>query len=190
VPASKRELTILFCDLRGSTHLAEQLPLADFMQLIQSYHQFVTQAIVIQYGYVVQFLGDGVMAYFGYPTDYPQAAQRSICAGLELAGNIGALDCPALTKHQLQLSLRVSIHTGTVVMADLGIGNRRETLALGEAPNIAARLQSFAPENGVAVSEATYQKCKDEFAFKSLGTQQIKGLTQSMNIYQPLKKSC
>lgn len=188
MPASKRELTILFCDLRGSTHLAEQLPLADFMQLIQSYHQFVTQAIVVEYGYVVQFLGDGVMAYFGYPTEYAEAAQRAISAGLSLAGGIGALDCPALAKHQLQLSLRVSIHTGTVVMADLGVGNRRETLALGEAPNIAARLQSFAPENGVAVSDATYQKCKDTFEFESLGNQQLKGLSQTMNVYQPMKK--
>ncbi|MBX2815955.1 MAG: adenylate/guanylate cyclase domain-containing protein, partial [Saprospiraceae bacterium] len=138
MPATKRELTILFCDLRGSTSLAEQLPLADFMTLIKSYHAFVSQAVVVHYGFVVQFLGDGIMAYFGYPTAYEGAPAKAVGAGLQIANNISNLECPVLEKFDLELSIRVSVHTGTVVMAELGMGTRRETLALGEAPNIAA----------------------------------------------------
>lgn len=188
--ATKRELTILFCDLRGSTSLAELLPLADFMELIKTYHAFVSQAIVVHYGYVVQFLGDGVMAYFGYPTEYAGAANKAILAGLEISNNIAALQCRVLKEHDLELGIRVSIHTGTVVMADLGVGSRRETLALGDTPNIAARLQGYAPDNGVAVSEATFLQCESQFKFSHLGMHRLKGLSDDMNIYQPTCKIC
>lgn len=186
MPATKRELTILFCDLRGSTSMAEQLPLADFMDLIKTYHNFVSQAVVIQYGYVVQFLGDGIMAYFGYPTAYAGAPAKAVAAGLDIANTIIDLKSEVLTRFNLKLSIRVSVHTGTVVMADLGVGNRRETLALGEAPNIAARLQSYAPENSVVVTESTYQQCKDLFDFKFLGNMSLKGITGEIPVYQPI----
>ena len=187
MPATKRELTILFCDLRGSTSLAEQLPLADFMGLIQTYHTFVSQAVVVNYGYVVQFLGDGIMAYFGYPTAYAGAPAKAIAAGLKIAHTIGDLESEVLTRFDLKLNIRVSVHTGTVVMADLGMGNRRETLALGEAPNIAARLQSYAPENSVVVTESTYELCKDMFEFSFLGPMSLKGISQEIPIYQPIR---
>ena len=185
--AERRELTIFFCDLLGSTAMAEQLPLDDYITVIQAYHKCVAQDINIQYGYVAQYLGDGIMAYFGYPTVFKNAASNAIRAGLQLVNSIQELQKEMHKRFGIDLKIRISIHTGIVVMADLGLGGSKETLALGEAPNIAARLQGVAPENGIAVSQSTFELAKDQFEFLSLGHHELKGVSQLMAVYQPLK---
>jgi class 3 adenylate cyclase len=184
--AERRELTILFCDVLGSTAMAEQLPLDDFITVIQTYHKCVSQEINIQYGYVAQYLGDGVMAYFGYPVVFKNAATNAIKAGLQLVKSIRGLQEDMEKRFGIELKIRISIHTGIVVMADLGIGQSKERLALGEPPNIAARLQAIAPENGVVVSQSTYELAKNHFDFKSLGQHALKGVSEHMSVYQAL----
>ncbi len=184
--AEKRELTILFCDVLGSTALAEQLPLEDFLEVIRGYHHCVYESITTKYGFVAQYLGDGVMAYFGYPTAFEAAPAHAVASGLKLLDDIQAVKGNTLSTFGVDLNIRISIHTGTVVMADLGLGNRKERLALGEAPNISARLQRIAPENGIAVSEATYTRTQGLFTYESLGQHQLKGLSAPIQVYRPM----
>ncbi len=184
--AEKQELTILFCDLLGSTELAERLPLDDFLAMMKSYHQCLYEGITIHYGYVAQHLGDGIMAYFGYPVRFELAPVQAIKSGLSLVEKMEVFRAEMLLRYQVDLRIRVSIHTGIVVMADLGLGNRRERLAIGGPPNVASRLQSVAPENGIVVSEATYRQAADHFRFASLGKHAFKGVTDMMEVYQPL----
>ncbi|NND06693.1 MAG: adenylate/guanylate cyclase domain-containing protein [Saprospiraceae bacterium] len=183
--AKRQELTILFCDLLGSTAFTEQLSLEDFMQLMQSYHRCVYQSVASKYGYVAQHLGDGVMAYFGYPTSFKLAPRNAILAGLALLEDIKEISNQSVVEYNLELKIRISIHTGTVVMADLGIGKRKEHLALGGTPNIAARLQGISTANSVVVSATTYALTKDFFEFQHLGKFGLKGITEQMDVYMP-----
>ena len=186
--AEKQELTILFCDLLGSTELTERLSLDDFIEVMQAYHRCLYQCITSQYGYVAQHLGDGIMAYFGYPVNFESAPEKAIRAGFSLIESIKTLVETDLKRFTLDLKIRVSIHSGSVIMADLGIGNRKERLALGGPPNIAARLQVLAPINSVVVSEATYHLTKDRFHFTELGSFSIKGMSEKVNCFQPLNE--
>ena len=128
------------------------------------------------------------MAYFGYPVEFKNAASNAIRSGLLLIDGMSELKSSMQTKFGIDLDVRISIHTGIVVMADLGLGNRKERLALGEAPNIAARLQGLAPTNGIAVSQVTYLHSKDHFEFKPLGFHVLKGITEKMEVFQPLRE--
>ncbi|MCB0668849.1 MAG: adenylate/guanylate cyclase domain-containing protein [Saprospiraceae bacterium] len=182
----KQELTILFCDLLGSTEMAEDLSLDHFLEVMQSYHQCLYQCITMHYGYVAQHLGDGIMAYFGYPVKFDSAPVNAVKAGFSLLEQVPVLVRDNLQKFGIDLSIRISIHTGTVVMVDLGIGDRKERLALGGPPNISARLQNLAPVNGIVVSEATYLLTKEQFEYHSLGMHSIKGVSEQMHCYRPL----
>ncbi len=183
--AKRQELTILFCDLLGSTEFTELLSLEDFMVLMQAYHRCVYQSVATKYGYVAQHLGDGVMAYFGFPTIFKDAPKNAILSGLALLEDIKEVSNRAVEEYGIELNIRISIHTGTVVMADLGIGNRKEHLALGGTPNIAARLQSVSPVNGVVVSDSTYQLTHELFEFQHLGEFALKGVSDVMKVYRP-----
>jgi len=185
--AKRQELTIFFCDLLGSTAFTEQLSLEDFMRLMQAYHRCVYQSVASKYGYVAQHLGDGVMAYFGYPTPFKLAPRNAIQAGLALLEDIQEVSRESKRKFDLELRIRISIHTGTVVMADLGIGNRKEHLALGGTPNIAARLQSVSPVNSVVVSATTYSLTKELFKFEHLGKFGLKGISEELDVYKPIE---
>lgn len=186
--AEKQDLTILFCDLLGSTEMAEDLSLDHFLEVMQSYHDCLYQGITMHYGYVAQHLGDGIMAYFGYPVKFDTAPVNAIKAGFTLLEKVPVLVRENLGKFGIDLSIRISIHTGTVVMVDLGIGDRKERLALGGPPNIAARLQNLAPVNGIVVSETTYLLTQDQFEFQSLGLHSIKGVSEKMHCYRPIAR--
>jgi len=184
--ADKQELTILFCDILGSTELTEKLELEDFLVVMQSYHECIYQCVSSQYGYVAQHLGDGIMAYFGFPTKYAGAPGYAIKSGLSLLKEVSVLAASLKERFDVDLKIRVSIHTGNVIMADLGIGGRKERLALGGTPNIAARLEALAPINGIVVSQETYLQTASEFEFRELGHHVIKGVSQKMPCYQPM----
>jgi class 3 adenylate cyclase len=154
--------------------------------MMQTYHRNVYQCVTVNYGYVAQHLGDGVMAYFGFPTLFQHAPKKAVEAGFGLISEIKKLSNKSMQEYGVALKIRISIHTGTVVMADLGMGNRKERLAMGGTPNIAARLQSAAPENGIAVSEETYQQTQEYFDYEKLGSFLFKGVLKEMNVYQPL----
>src|SRR5262249_35957434 len=142
--AERRQLTVLFCDLVGSTTLSGQLDPEDLRAVVRAYQE--TAAVVIQRyeGHIAQYLGDGLLVYFGYPQAHEDDAQRAVHTGLELVEAIGGLNTRLEASYGVQLAIRISIHTGPVVVGDIGGGGRHEQLALGETPNIAARLEGLA----------------------------------------------
>ena len=137
--AERRQLTVLFCDLVDSTRLARKLDPEDWRNVVQAYQE--TCATVIQRfgGYIAQYLGDGLLVYFGYPQAHEDAAERAVRTGLGLVEAMGPLNTTLARDHGVRLALRVGIHTGLVVVGVVGTGDRQERLALGATPNLARR---------------------------------------------------
>jgi DNA-binding winged helix-turn-helix (wHTH) protein len=129
--AERRHLTVLFCDLVGSTALAGRLDPEDYREVVRAYHQLCAEVLQRFDGYVAQYLGDGVLGYFGYPVAHEDDAQRAVRAGLDLLDAFASLSAhPALPPGE-QVAVRLGIHTGLVVVGDVGAGARHEPLALG-----------------------------------------------------------
>ncbi len=182
--AERRQLTVMFCDLVGSTALSEHLDPEDLREVVQSY-QAVSAAVIARYeGHIAQYLGDGLLVYFGYPMAHEDDAQRAVRAGLEIVEILQ--HTPLLQAHGVQV--RLGIHTGLVVVGEIGSG-RREQLALGETPNIAARLQGLAEPNTVVVSAATYRLIAGFFECYDSGLQSFKGVSAPVQVYRVLRES-
>ncbi|HEY8122088.1 MAG TPA: AAA family ATPase [Myxococcota bacterium] len=172
----RRQLTLMFCDLVGSARLAEQVDPEELRELLGRYHTVCAETIARYEGYVAQYLGDGILAYFGYPTAHEDDAERAIRSALEIQLRLGQSAVPG------RVRARIGIHTGLVVIGEIGSEGRHETLALGSATNVAARIQAFADEGGVAISEATYALTIGVGA-SDLGRRRLKGLDETMRIY-------
>ena len=144
--AERRQLTVMFCDLVGSTALSAQLDPEEYRAVVHAYQQVRAEVIGRYAGQVAQYLGDGLLVYFGYPTAHEDDAQRAVRAGLEIVEAIrGQEKQKALNPRLSQpLQVRIGIHTGLVVVGEMGGGDKRELLAMGETPNIAARVQGEA----------------------------------------------
>ncbi len=149
----RRHLTVLFADLVNSTQMATRLDPEEFHEIIQSYHQAVARVVARFDGYVAQYQGDGIVAYFGWPLAHGDDAERAIRSGLEIIEVIKGLQRDLTVKGEI--AVRVGIDTGPVVVGHLGGGERREVTAIGETPNIAARVQSLAPPGSLAITAAT-----------------------------------
>jgi class 3 adenylate cyclase/tetratricopeptide (TPR) repeat protein len=181
--AERRQITVMFCDLVGSTELASMLDPEEFRELLQAYQTACTAAIERFAGYVAQYLGDGILAYFGYPVAYDDEADRAVRAGLEIIDRIAALN-GELDGLRHELAVRVGIHSGVVVISEVGGGSRREQLALGEVPNVAARLQGLAAPNSVVLSATSFRLVSRDFLSEDLGPQTIKGLPRPEPVYR------
>jgi len=140
-------------------------------------------------GHIAQYLGDGLLVYFGYPLAHEDDAQRAVRAGLEIVEAVGQLNTRLEQERGVQLTVRLGIHTGLVVVGDVGGGTRQEQLALGETPNVAARLQGMAAPNTPVISAATSQLLGGFFAYQSLGTPLLKGIPQPLEVSQVLSES-
>jgi class 3 adenylate cyclase len=187
--AERRHLTVLFCDLVGSTALTGRLDPEDYREIVRAYHQVCAAVLQRFDGYLAQYLGDGVLGYFGYPVAHEDDAQRAVWAGLALLDACASLSLhPALPPGE-PVSVRLGVHTGLVVMGDVGAGARHEPLALGETPNIAARLQHLAEPNTLVISAATQQLVAGYFRCKALGAHTLPGLAQPMEVYRVLGTS-
>jgi len=150
VEAERRQLTVMFVDLVGSTALSAQLDPEDMREIIGTYHRCCGEQITKAGGFVARYMGDGVLVYFGYPQAHEDDAERAVRAGLELVAAISAL------KSSVPLQTRVGIATGLVVVGDLiGSGASQEQAIVGETPNLAARLQGIAEPNSVVIAEST-----------------------------------
>jgi class 3 adenylate cyclase len=179
-PAERRQLTILFCDLVGSTPLAARLDPEDLTALLGLYHRTVSEVAEKFGGFVAKFMGDGVLVYFGYPQAHEDDAERAIRCGLELVGRVRQLDRAASG-----LEARIGIATGLVVVGELvGTGDPQEHGVVGETPNLAARLQAEASPGGVVVSEATRRLAGDWFAYRDLGRRLLKGIDEPVPIIE------
>src|SRR5215470_4446711 len=152
--AERRQLTVMFCDLVDSTTLSSQLDPEDWRDVVRAYQSTCTAVIQRFDGHVAQLLGDGLLIYFGYPQAHEDDPQRAVRTGLGILDAMGDLNKALQQTKGIQLAVRVGIHTGLVVVGDMGGGGRQEQLALGETPNIAARIQGLAQPNTLAVSEA------------------------------------
>src|SRR5262245_58986205 len=187
--AERRQLTVMFCDLVGSTPLAEKLDPEDLRQVILAYQQTCAEQIRRFEGYLARYVGDGLLVYFGYPQAHEDDAQRAIQAGLGIVAALPALNTQLQqTVKILQdfpLQVRIGIHTGLVVAGDMGGGDYRDQLAIvGETPNIAARGQGIAEPDTVVFSAATQRLVADLFDCQSLGPQILKGISSPLLVYR------
>ncbi len=184
----RRHLTILFCDLVGSTELADRLDPEDFRNLVALYQRACGTVIDRFEGHVAQYLGDGILAYFGYPQAHERDPERAIFAALGIIDSIAELT-RASSGNLPGLHVRIGVHTGLVVVGEVGATETREHLALGQAPNIAARLQAIALPDTVVVSADTRRLAVDSFVFEPLGEQVLKGVSAPVVAYQVIEET-
>src|SRR5215510_6807023 len=198
--AERRQLTVLYCDLVDSTVLASQLDPEEWREVVRAYQEVCAKVIARFEGHIAQYLGDGLLVYFGYPLAHEDDAQRAVRAGLGMVEALGQLNSrleqeglrPAPTQSRqwgVHLAVRLGIHTGLVVVGDVGGGTRQEQLALGETPNVAARLQGIAAPNTLVISATTFQLLGGFFACQPLGTPLLKGVAQPLVVYRVLYES-
>jgi class 3 adenylate cyclase/tetratricopeptide (TPR) repeat protein len=187
--AERRQLTVLFCDLVDSTVLASQLDPEDLRQVVRAYQEVCAKVIARFEGHIAQYLGDGLLVYFGCPLAHEDDAQRAVRAGLGMVEALSQLHTHLERERGVHLAVRLGIHTGLVVVGEVGDGPRQEQLALGETPNVAARLQGLAAPNTLVISAATFQLLGGFFACQPLGTPLLKGLAQPLAVYRVLYES-
>ena len=180
--AERRQLTVLFCDLVGSTQLSGQLDPEDLRAVVRAYQEAAAEVIQHYAGHIAQYLGDGLLVYFGYPTAHEDDARRAVHTGLGIVQAIATLNTRLAAQYGVQLAVRLGIHTGPVVVGLMGGGGRHEHLALGETPNIAARLQALAPANAVVISAVTARLVHGTFALEDLGTHALHGVAEPMAV--------
>ncbi|HEY2050319.1 MAG TPA: adenylate/guanylate cyclase domain-containing protein [Caulobacteraceae bacterium] len=172
--AQRRQISVLFCDLVGSTELSARLDPEEMRDLIADFHRACATQVEATGGFLAKYLGDGVLAYFGYPTAHEDDAERAIRAGRAAVEAVSRLQTPTGEA----LAARVGIATGVVVVGDLiGHGWSQERSVVGETPNLAARLQGLAPPGGVVAADVTRRLAAGGFEFRDLGPVQLKGLT-------------
>jgi hypothetical protein len=151
---------------------------------VLAYQQACTEAVERCGGYVAQYLGDGVLAYFGYPQAHEDDAVRAVRAALALIDRMPVINQRLLAEHGVGLEVRAGLHTGLVVAGEVGAGQAREQLAIGETPNIAARVQAVAGAGCVVVSEGTWRLVEGFFTAEPLGPQALKGVSRPMPVYR------
>ena len=179
----RRQLTVMFIDLVGSTTLSQQLDPEDYHGRVVAYQAACRQVVARYEGHIAQYLGDGVLVYFGYPAAHDEDAVRAVRSGLEIVVAVGQLEGTP------PLQVRIGIHTGPVVVGEIGAGERTEQLALGETPNVAARVQGKAEPNTVVISPTTYRLVIGLFECQDLGPQTLKGISTPLSVYRVIGES-
>lgn len=185
--AERRQLTVLFCDLVGSSTLSEKIDPEELRDIMRDYRHTCDEVIRRFSGHVAQYLGDGILTYFGFPQAHEDDACRAVQTGVELIKSMAQLNIRLEQTMGIKLSIRVGIHTGLVVVGEIGDGDKR-SLALGQTPNIAARLQDLATANGIVISADTFRLVDNRFECDSLGEHQLKGFSRPFTLYRVLKE--
>ncbi|WP_136659123.1 adenylate/guanylate cyclase domain-containing protein [Nitratireductor sp. XY-223] len=181
--AERRQLTVMFCDLVGSTELSTRLDPEEYRETMRAYQDMCAGVITRYDGYVAKFMGDGVLAYFGWPRGHENDAERALSAGLGLARNVGTISAPGLQNGSLKV--RIGVATGPVVVGDIiGEGAAQEAAVTGETPNLAARLQELAPPNSVVVSHNTQALAGGLFDYEPMGEVSLKGIPQPVDAFR------
>jgi class 3 adenylate cyclase/predicted ATPase len=176
----RRQLTVLFSDLVGSTELSARLDPEEMREILRAYHHAVTAEVAHFEGHIAKFMGDGVLAYFGYPKAHEDDAERAIRAGLAIAGKVGDLAAGGG-----KLSTRIGIATGWVVVGDLiGEGAAQEEAVVGVTPNLAARLQALAEPGGVVIAPGTRRLVGSLFELADLGVHDLKGFGEPVRAWR------
>jgi class 3 adenylate cyclase len=178
--AERRQLTVMFCDLVGSTALSARLDPEDMREIIGAYHRCCAEQITKAGGFVAQYLGDGVLAYFGYPEAHEDDAERAVRTGLALVDAVSRLQA----RRDTALQARIGVATGLVVVGDLIGENERERGVVGDTPNLAARLQALAKPGRVVISHSTRRLAGGMFEYRDLGKVALKGLGEPVQAWQ------
>jgi class 3 adenylate cyclase len=183
--AERRQLTVMFCDLAGSTELSQRLDAEDLREINRAYQDACREAIETFGGFVARYMGDGVLAYFGYPRAHEDDAERGVRAGLDVVARMSALNTGIGRDKEVELAVRVGLATGPVVVGDLiGEGASRESPVVGETPNLAARLQSLADADTVVVTSDTHRLTAGNFRYEDLGEKTLRGIDHPLRIWQ------
>jgi class 3 adenylate cyclase/tetratricopeptide (TPR) repeat protein len=179
--AERRQLTILFCDLVGSTELSRHLDPEDMRDVLRSYQNAVQREVTRFNGHIAKFMGDGILAYFGWPAAYEDQAERAVRAAIAVVPAVRRLALP----QAVELDVRVGIASGQVVVGDLlGEGMAQEAAVTGDAPNLAARLQEIATPGKIIICDTTRRLVGRAFALTDLGSRQLKGFTDATSVWR------
>lgn len=183
--AERRQLTVMFCDLVGSTALSTQMDPEDLRDLITSFQDKCREAIRRYDGFIARYMGDGLLVYFGYPQAHENDAERATRAGLDIVESMASLNAKVGKAHGAVLAVRVGVATGPVVVGDMiGEGAAEEAAVVGETPNLAARLQGVAQPNQVIIGPVAQRIVGDLFTFDDLGTQELKGIAEPVQAWR------
>ena len=182
--AERRQLTVMFCDLVGSTALSERLDPEDLLEIVRRYQAAAAEVVGRYKGTVAQLLGDGILAYFGYPEAHEDDPRRAVMSGLEIVKALGPLNEAMESEHGTTIAVRIAVHTGEVVTAEIAAGAH---LALGSTPNVAARVQAAANPGEVLITEATYGRVRRSFECSTIGQRTLPGLAKPVVLYRALE---
>ena len=184
--AERRHLTVMFCDLVGSTALSKRLDPEELREVIGGFHEVCAGAITTFDGYIARYMGDGLLVYFGYPQAHEDDAERAVRTGLAIVDAVGGL----VTPDGAELQVRIGMATGLVVAGDIvGEGASEERVVLGDTPNLAARLQSLAAPNAVVIADDTRQLVEGLFVVDKLGARSLKGISELVTAYRVHRES-
>lgn len=187
--AERRQLTVMFCDLAGWTAISARMDPEELRDVVTAFRDRCGEAIKRYDGFVAQYLGDGILAYFGYPRAHEDDAERSARAGLEIVGAMAKLNADIGRRAGVEFAVRVGVATGQVVVGDLiGEGAAREVAVVGETPNLAARLQRVAQPNQIVVSQTTRSMLGVHFEFQDLGAHKLKGFSEPVPVWRVLSE--
>jgi len=185
--AERRHMTVMFCDVVDSTSVAELLDPEDFREVLSGYQNVCASSIERYNGFAAQWVGDGVLAYFGYPRAHEDDPLRAVHAGLRILDGVRTLNEQLREAWGVSLQVRIGIHSGTVVAGEMGAGAVRDPLAIvGETPHIASRLQSLAPPGSIVVSDVTRGLLKSSFETEPLGPKALKGISREIPVHRVL----
>ncbi len=185
--AEKRFMTLMFCDLADSTRLASELDIEENHEVNRAYQEACTEVVSRFGGYVAKYMGDGVLAYFGFPSAREDDAERSVKAGLEIVKAIDGLNTQIELPSGMRLAGRIGIATGSVVVEPIGQGHAFENAVVGEAPNLAARLEQYAAAGTVMIGPDTHQLVKHSFDLEDRGEKPIKGYQKPLRVWQVVR---
>ncbi|OBF93297.1 hypothetical protein A5790_11640 [Mycobacterium sp. 852002-51152_SCH6134967] len=187
--AERRQLTVLFCDLVDSTPLSRRLDPEDLRDVMREYYGACGTVIDRFDGHIAQYLGDGLLVFFGYPQAHEDDAQRAVRAGLGMVEAVASLNTGLRSRHGVELAIRLGCHTGLVVVGEVVGKDRHELMALGDTPNIAARLQGVAEPNTLVIGPLTHDLVGGYFTCRPLGTPALKGVATPLEIYHVLHET-
>src|SRR5262245_14174966 len=165
----RRHMTFMFCDLVGSTELSQAIDAEDLREIVADYREAASGAVSRHEGTVAQFYGDGILVYFGYPVAHEDDGRRAVQSAIAILDAVAKLNTRLRTERPVSLAVRIGVHTGVAIVGDVGGANRTERLAMGDTPNITARIQGLANPNAIVISAATHQLVRDYFTTRSLG---------------------
>lgn len=185
--SGRKKITLLFSDIRGFTTLSEKLDPGDVVELLNRYFEAMVAVIFRNGGTLDKFIGDGIMAYFGAPLAQADQAKRAVTCAREMLEALDALNAKLPAAEHLKIG--VGVHTGEVILGEVGSPDHKDFTAIGDAVNLSSRIESLTKEKkvGILVSESSWKECKADFNFKSLGSVKVRGKQKAVKVFTVLR---